>query len=323
MRQERNMSRYVAGTGFATLDRIYAPPLIRPVEALGGSCANVLVSLAMLGHRATPILRLGADANGTFLVDEMRRAGCVTSFVFQAVGEESPVTIEYVDVRHAQHSFSSTCPETFRHLPTYTPLAESNADHALGVIKSAAIFYVDRLSAITLHAMEVASEAGALVVFEPNSVKDVSLFQRAMPLVNILKVSEEKRSQIDSCLFQAPPWLVTTQGSRGLTLETSTGTTIMPAVEAPRVVDTCGAGDMVTTGLIDALMTARSSRYTLQIQDICSGLLAGQWLAALNCAFVGARGLFHAFDGLMIRSALGASPKWTLDVTGSNPYAGY
>lgn len=317
------MSRFVVGTGFATLDRIYASTLAKPVEALGGSCANVLVSLAMFGHRVAPILTLGADAIGTFLLNEMRRAGCVTKFVFRDPDEESAITVEHVDIQFARHSFSSTCPETRRTLPSYTPLAESNADRAKDAIRSAAVFYVDRLSPITLHAMELASQAGALVLFEPNSVKDLVLFQRALALIDILKVSEEVRSQIDAHELTAPPYFITTRGSHGLTLETPTDRIALASLAAPRIVDTCGAGDMVTTGLIHVLMNAHASHGCVRVDDICSGLIMGQKLAALNCAFIGARGLFHAFDGPTIRNALTASSKRTLDVTGLGPYAGY
>src|SRR6185503_20145346 len=109
----------------------------------------VLISLAMLGHRVAPILTLGSDANGTFLLDEMRRAGCVTRFIFREPNEESPVTVEYLDTSLARHAFSSTCPETHRQLPSYRPLAQSNAHRARDAIQAASIFYVDRLSVTT------------------------------------------------------------------------------------------------------------------------------------------------------------------------------
>ena len=92
---------------------------------------------------------------------------------------------------------------------------------------------------------------------------------------------------------------------------------------APRVIDTCGAGDMVTTGLIHALMSVGATRQSIGLNDVHSGLVMGQWLAALNCAFVGARGIFHAFSGLAIRDALAKSSKHSLDVASVEPCAGY
>lgn len=320
---EEKMSKSVAGTGFATLDRIYMPFRNRPIEALGGSCANVLVSLAMLGHHVTPILNLGSDATGAFLLNEMERAGCTTQFVFREPNEESPITIEFLDIQLAQHAFSSTCPETHRQLPAYKPIAKSNADRAKGAIRAASIFYVDRLSGSTLLAMEEASRAGALVLFEPNTLQDWPLFRRALPFIDILKVSQDTRAEIDAQEFEAPPYFITTHGSEGLTLETDAHKVRFASIVAPRLVDTCGAGDMVTTGLIHALMNGGMTRQSIRIDEVYSGLVMGQWLAALNCAFVGARGIFHAFGGTAIRDALMSRPARSLDVANVGPYAGY
>ena len=45
---------HVAGTGFVVLDRVYADDR-ESFEALGGSCGNVLVSLAMLDRAVAPL----------------------------------------------------------------------------------------------------------------------------------------------------------------------------------------------------------------------------------------------------------------------------
>ena len=50
-------------------------------EALGGSCANVLVSLAMLDRHVAPVLRLGDDDEGDLLVNEFSDAGAVTEYI--------------------------------------------------------------------------------------------------------------------------------------------------------------------------------------------------------------------------------------------------
>ena len=53
----------IAGTGFTVLDRIYADGHFTE-EALGGSCGNVFLSLAMLHWRVAPVLALGMDETG-------------------------------------------------------------------------------------------------------------------------------------------------------------------------------------------------------------------------------------------------------------------
>jgi pfkB family carbohydrate kinase len=158
------------------------------------------------------------------------------------------------------------------------------------------------------HEMPEASEAGTVVFFEPNAIKDAALFRRAIGFVDILKVSEEIGSIIDFEEGEEPPYFITTHGSSGLSLKTSVERLEFPSFVAPRLVDTCGAGDMVTTGLIHALMSTQSKHRSVEIGDVCFGLHMGQWLAAQNCAFIGARGLFHAFDGRTIRKALTSVP---------------
>ncbi|MHA4915512.1 hypothetical protein, partial [Enterococcus faecium] len=91
-------------------------------------------------------------------------------------------------------------------------------DRAKGAIRAASIFYVDRLSDTTLLAMEEASGAGALVLFEPNSLKDWSLFRKALPFIDILKASEDTRAEMDTQSFEAPPYFISTHGGEGLTL---------------------------------------------------------------------------------------------------------
>src|SRR3546814_16362979 len=65
------------------------------------------------------------------------------------------------------------------------------------------------------------------------------------------------------------------------------------AILAARVADTCGAGDMVSVGVIDWMLTNNfETLAALSAGNLLTGVLAGQRLAAENCAFAGARGLF-------------------------------
>src|SRR5580704_11616503 len=84
----------VAGTGFAVLDRVYAKRE-KPFEALGGSCGNVLVSLAMLERSVFPLLALGDDAAGNSLVDEFIRAGADTRYISRRYGLSSPILAQW------------------------------------------------------------------------------------------------------------------------------------------------------------------------------------------------------------------------------------
>ena len=95
----------VAGTGFTVLDRIYSDGVLAD-EALGGTCANVLVSLAMLHRNVAPVLRLGADAEGEMLVNEFSQAGAMVEYIFRHAEIRSPVLTEFIDHSTSEHSFS-------------------------------------------------------------------------------------------------------------------------------------------------------------------------------------------------------------------------
>src|ERR1700732_4917235 len=86
----------VAGTGFAVLDRVYAKRE-KAFESLGGSCGNVLVSLAMLERTVFPLLALGDDAVGNSMVDEFVRAGADTRYISRRYGMLSPVLAQWLD----------------------------------------------------------------------------------------------------------------------------------------------------------------------------------------------------------------------------------
>jgi fructokinase len=296
----------VAGTGLTVLDVIYAGNLGRPLKALGGSCGNVLISLAMLGHSVAPVISIGADSHGDFLVEAFRRAGCETRFVFRASIEGSPVIVEHIDVDRARHWFSSRCPRTDQSFPRWRSIDENQVRSARAALEQTSVFYTDRLSPAIVSAMEAAHGAGALVVLEPASRgDDDNLVARALKTTSILKISDDTAGQHHIASEETLPMVVIrTHGSRGLTAAYQGTEKFFPPAAAPRLVDTCGSGDMVTTGLLDYLLTHWRDRSRWSAADIYAGVEAGQRLAAINCAFAGARGIFHAVGARSVRSAL-------------------
>lgn len=318
----------VAGTGLTALDRIYATGLARPLEALGGSCGNVLVSLAMLGHPVSPVVALGDDAHGDYLVDQFRQAGCETQFVFRRNDIGSPVIVEHVDPHAAEHWFSFDCPETFQSFPRWRPIDDHEACSARDAVKAASVFYADRLSPAIVSAMEAARDAGALVFFEPAMRGDEGLFARALRTVSVLKLSDDTAgADVDpsEAGSSTAAIVIRTHGARGLTVWFAGVDRYFPAVAAQRVVDTCGSGDMVTTGLLDHLLTRWPSRSAWTVSEVFAGIEAGQRLAALNCAFAGARGLFHALGGAAVRLGLdeGLCNRFIDHAMSFGPYDGY
>jgi fructokinase len=278
----------VAGTGLTVLDRIYAAGHDRPLEALGGSCGNVLVSLAMLGHRVAPVAALGEDVHGDFLLREFRRAGCATDLICQKADRGSPVIVEHIDPVRVRHWFSFSCPDTLEAFPRWRSIDEEQVRLARDTLEEVLVFYTDRLSPAIVSAMETARDAGTIVFFEPAMRSEEALLARAMRTVSILKLSDETAGDVitgGETAATAPPAVIRTHGVRGLTASLATAQRFFPAQPAPRLVDACGSGDMVTIRLIDHLLRRWTKRAEWSAKDFFAGVESGQRLAALNCAF--------------------------------------
>jgi len=294
----------VAGTGLTVLDRVYTDER-RSFEALGGSCGNVLVSLAMLDHMVTPVLRLGYDDVGASLVAEFASAGADTTYIFRRADVASPVIAQRLDTSSGQHSFSFICPETDKNFPQYCSIDEADVESAKDAFGACSIFYSDRVSEPILQAMAAAFSAGALIYFEPSTVEDEALFQRALGYASIVKFSSDRLDlHTAKKAFRPTAISIVTHGSDGLEVHQDDKRIACQAKPAAIVRDACGAGDMVTVGLIDWILNRRSDDTGLSVEQLLPGVFAGQRLAACNCAFPGARGIFQHRGAKFARSVL-------------------
>ncbi len=304
----RNSDRFhdshvdVAGTGFTVLDRVYADGDLTD-EALGGSCGNVLLSLAMLQRNVVPVLTLGDDHEGDRLVDEFRQAGAVVRYIHRRPGLRSPVLVQELDTASGQHGFSFVCPVTNEELPRYHPIDEVELASALPALVNCSVFYVDRLSGSVLEAMKTANSAGAIIFFEPSDIEEEHLFAEALSVCSILKYSGDRLGDRVSELPSECVRIVT-HGAAGLEVRDAGDTVWCEAVNAPSVLDTCGSGDMVSVGVIDWMLAKQVERTELKVGDLLEGVVAGQRLAAENCAYAGARGLFKHRGADYVRRVL-------------------
>lgn len=295
----------VAGTGFAVLDRVYSNDK-KAFEALGGSCGNVLISLAMLERSVLPLLALGDDEVGKYLIEEFDRAGADTRYISRRIGMSSPVLAQWLGPNVGQHSFSFICPDTEVELPRYCSVDKFEVEEAKTALGACAVFYTDRLGDSIFSAMKTAADSGAIVFFEPSEIEDDVLFDRAIALCSIVKYSGERLSaRAFDRKLKDDAIEVVTYGADGLEVRQSGQRAWCAAIEAPLVRDTCGAGDMVSVGIID-WMLANHRRGTTEppLQELLAGVVAGQRLAAINCAYPGARGVFAYHGADCARSVL-------------------
>jgi fructokinase len=168
-------------------------------------------------------------------------------------------------------------------------------------------FYFDRVSPAIIRMATWARAEGSLVIFEPSSVGDESIFRKAIELCHILKYSDERLGHVtDLAQARQPSLLVQTCGADGLRVRWRGRWSELPAFQAPRVVDTAGSGDWCTAGILHTLAQAGASALdNARKVDVERALRLGQALAAVNCGFEGARGVMYALSRERLNRLLG------------------
>jgi fructokinase len=161
---------------------------------------------------------------------------------------------------------------------------------------------MDRVSRAALTLAARASEEGAVVIFEPSGKSDPKLFQEALQLAHVVKYADQRLSEVGDAMDGETSTLleIKTSGSKGLQYRHRLGRGVfkwmqLNAVAAPRLSDTCGAGDWCTAGVISKLAAGgQAGLRTAGADGVREALHYGQALAAWNCAFEGARGGMYA-----------------------------
>ena len=307
--QVRAQKPVAVGMGLVALDAVFSTNgHVAPQYYAGGTCGNVLMILSYLGWRSLPVSRLRSDRAGERLVQDLRHWGVSTEFVTQSPEGSTPVIVQRIR-RSAggvpRHSFSWRCPSCGAHLPGYKPVLASGIEAIALNIPRGAVFFFDRVSRSTLLMAKISRKRGAVVVFEPASIGEPSLFKEAWELSHIVKYSHERlremaelglgQTQSSGVLIE-----IETIGAEGLRYRSRlpravAGWISVPAYSVSDIKDTSGAGDWCTAGLLNALATkgatglARTTQSKLQ-----TALENAQALAAWNCHFEGARGgMYH------------------------------
>jgi sugar/nucleoside kinase (ribokinase family) len=294
--KKASKSASVIGSGFIALDIVHGRDGLFP--ATGGSCGNVLMALAWLGWTSTPVARLGCDKAGDFVASDMKSAGVSLDLLQRSEAVPTPVVIQqFVEGANGsrRHRFSLVCPECGAWLPRYRSVVLTHA-HEATQGKAPKAYYFDRTSPATVAMAEWAKKNGAVVLFEPSSIGEDSLFERAVDACDILKFSNE-RFRRDSELSQTrgPLLVVRTMGVDGLQARWKGRWSSFEPFVAPRVVDTAGAGDWCSVALLHVLAQKGAQNFGIARKtDIERALRLGQALAALSCGFEGARGLMSA-----------------------------
>ncbi|MCQ4634557.1 carbohydrate kinase [Shinella sp. CPCC 100929] len=292
----------IFGTGLIALDLVIGLDSQAPVHSwTGGTCGNILAIMSYLGWDSYPIARMNGDPASERVRVDLARWGVHLDFTDCAPTGHTPIIIQ--QIKRARdgsptHRFLWTCPHCGQRLPSYRPVTQNAIESILPALSQSSVFFLDRVSRAALSLAAEAARSGAIVVFEPSGKSDEKLFSEALHIAHIVKYSDQRLPDAGGTMTGDHATLVEIQtlGSQGLRYRhrlagVPSEWLNLPAVPAPRLVDTCGSGDWCTAGFLAAAASKGVEGLRKDGgQGIASALRFGQALAAWNCGFEGARG---------------------------------
>ena len=321
----------VFGTGLVALDLVVGPDTDTPVRSwAGGTCGNVLSILAYLGWDAYPIARMNDDVASDRVRADMQHWGVRLDWTGCTPTTHTPIIVQKIrrgrDGRTG-HRFSWSCPHCGKWLPRFKAITVGAVEKVRPALAGASVFFLDRLSRAALTLAAEASARGALVVFEPSSKSTDKLMAEALALAHVVKYAGSRLAGIGGVMAEDSATLleVQTLGEHGLRYRhrlgrRATAWVSLKAVPAPRIADTCGAGDWCTAGLIaKAAVGGREGFRRAGVRGIRAALRHGQVLAAWNCGFEGARGGMYAVSRQTFKGQIAALLNGRLDNADSVP----
>ncbi len=287
----------VVGTGFLPLDLVYRDDDPSKLQAYaGGTCGNVLAILAFLGWDVYPIARHSDSALAQIIKDDLKLWGAHLEFIGLEPTALPPVVVQRVFAKPRggkTHSFAWVCPGCGAPLPSFKPVLAKSVVEVTDRLPKMQTFFFDRVSRSALELAKRCADSGGVVVFEPSMIGDPRLFSEAIRLSHIFKYSQDRISDVHEVRGAAEPLMeIETLGSAGLRYRRrGKHWKEVDAFSIRRTVDTSGAGDWCTAGILHLL--CQDGIHGLQRitdQDALAAVRLGQAMAAWTCQFEGARG---------------------------------
>ncbi|HLU46414.1 MAG TPA: carbohydrate kinase [Natronosporangium sp.] len=280
--------------GEALVDLISEPGSWRFQAVCGGSPLNVAVALAAAGHPVRLASQAGDDLFGQLLRDHLTRYGVDTRDVIDT-GDATNLAFAHLDAAGAAHY-------DFRLSWTWPGPVDLTGVDWLHTGSLAAV--LDPGAAAVTQAVHTARRAGIPVSYDPN-VRPVLMrdpatarpvVERWVAAADLVKVSAEDLAWLypgvpDLAVAadwaeRGPALVVVTRGAAGAVARYRGGV-VECAAPRVRVVDTIGAGDLFTAGLLSRLADWRPEQ-PLERPRLVAALRYATALAAAGCARRGA-----------------------------------
>jgi sugar/nucleoside kinase (ribokinase family) len=312
-----NMFPICTGTGLIALDIIQYGKLQTPSKfRTGGSCGNVLTILSYLGWKTFPIARLADNNASKELIKDLLKWGVNIDLVECKNEGSTPIIIHRILMDKEgklKHKFEFRDPLTGFWLPRYKPVLAKDVDEISIKQPMPNVYYFDRANRASIELAKFNRRNGALIVFEPSSLRDFRLFKESLEVSHIFKFSKERiKNYRELFPIQQTELEIETLGENGLMFrfsKTKKGKTWKYLesykLDESIIKDSAGAGDWCTAGIIAILGVNGINSFNLaNTNDIKNALLYGQALGAINCCFDGARGIMYDSHRFLLDKAI-------------------
>lgn len=247
-------------------------------RAAGGAPANVAVGLARLGVETAFVSKVGADEFGRFLRETLEREGVDTSGLITT--KTAPTGLAFVSLAgNRERTFA------FYRDPCADALL-APGDLRERPWRGAQVFHYGSISLIaepsrsaTLAAIARAEERGMLISCDPNlrlplwpSASAARAGMRlALRYPHVVKIGQEEVNFLGA--VPRAPLVVVTRGPRGGTvIEGGRRLFDFPAFRV-RTLDSTGAGDAFTAGLLYGMLRGLPLRETIRVAAACGALV--------------------------------------------------
>lgn len=268
----------------------------------GGSPLNVAVGLARLGHPTAILARISADPFGQLLREHARTNGIDLS---AAPAAREPTTLAVVSLDTAgqpRYDFYRDGTADWQWTPT--ELARLPSDTAILHFGSLASWLQPGCRHITALVAQLGDSA--LISYDPN-IRPALLgaaenarprIERCVALAHVVKASDEDIRWLypdHTTEAVATRWhsfgaqlVVITHAAHGATAYRPDRPALHRPSPATRVIDTIGAGDAFTAGLLSGLVNADRRPATIDDPTLSDVLDQATLVAALTCERAGA-----------------------------------
>ncbi|CAN5138313.1 ribokinase RbsK [soil metagenome] len=276
--------RTIVTSGFGTVD-VVTGSTVRAFP--GGTAINVAMALESLGWSTMFAGTVGNDPAGRFMRDQLDSAGVGTSALRLESAWTTPVILQ--ESKGGDHDWRFSCPVCGAKFAKHRPAPEEIAIKLAERLDAPDVFFFDRATLFTVRLALEWSSRGTFVVFEPAGLGRPHLFDRSVAIADLIKYSAERGVGFMDRVPVGPAFIVETLGSAGarFRLPKRSAWHERPPYQTDGLVDTAGAGDWTSAGILDALIPDERTAKPFTLQQARIAIDAGQRLGAKSCSWQG------------------------------------